>query len=145
MIVLQFHPVRPFYWLQPTLLKVCRWMVLNVHFIPCNIIHSQKSRALSLHLKLCSYGFIPEAEPCNVVPTARPVFLFGKWVNGIEGGENGAGARTACQTINKFPVFLPRSSLFGLNSVVFDLSRFWRLSFTLRLSAYMLMRWGGIL
>lgn len=81
---------------------------------------------------------------CNVVPTLKPtllaLFAFEKQVNGIEGGENGAGARTACQTINNFAVFLPRSSLLGLNSVVFDLSGFWRLSFTPCLSAYMLMR-----
>lgn len=63
-----------------------------------------------------------------------------------EGGGDGVGAHTACQTINTFAGFLPRSSLLGLNSVVFDLSRFLGgFSFTHCLSAYMLMGWGGIL
>lgn len=40
---------------------------------------------------------------------------------------------------------MPRSSLFGLNSVLFDLSHIWRLLCTHCLSAYMLMGCRGIL
>lgn len=72
-------------------------------------------------------------------PTLLGLCALETRVNGIEGAENRAGVHTACQTINKFAGFLPRSSLLGLNSDVFDLSCFWRLSFTHCLSAYMLM------